>query len=121
MLTPTNDVIAGQPLAYAPEFQGNLRARYEWEIGDLTAHIMPQVVHSASKLTDIIEINKFRLEGYTTFAMSAGVKSENWSFEIFGENLTDERAEVAGNFINDVERITTNRPLTFGLRIGYDY
>ena len=121
VLTPTNDVIAGQPLAYAPEFQGNLRARYEWEIGDLTAHIMPQVVHSASKLTDIIEINKFRLEGYTTFALSAGVKSENWSFEIFGENLTDERAEVAGNFVNDVERITTNRPLTVGLRIGYDY
>ncbi|MDN3647257.1 TonB-dependent receptor [Pontixanthobacter aestiaquae] len=121
VLTPTNDVVAGEPLAYAPSFQGNMRVRYEWAIGDLTAHVMPQVVHSSSKFTDIIEINKFRLDGYTTFALSAGVKSDNWSLEIFGENLTDERAEVAGNFINDVERITTNRPLTVGLRIGYDY
>ena len=87
----------------------------------MTAHIMPQVAHSSSKFTDIIEINKFELEAYTTFALSAGIKSDNWSFEIFGENLTDTRAEIAGNFINDRERITTNRPRTFGLRIGYDY
>ncbi len=121
VLTPTTDVIAGQPLAYAPKFQGNMRVRYEWAIGDLTAHVMPQVAHSSSKFTDIIEINKFELEGYTTFALSAGIKSDNWSFELFGENLTDTRAEIAGNFINDRERITTNRPRTFGLRIGYDY
>ena len=34
VLIPTNDVKVGEPLAYAPSFQGNLRARYEWEIGD---------------------------------------------------------------------------------------
>lgn len=120
--TPTDDVIAGSPLAYAPEFQGNLRVRYEWDLSDtLTAHIMPQAVYSASKFTDIIEINKIKLDSYTTFALSAGVKTEEWSFEIFGENLTDERAEIAGNYVFDRERITTNRPLTVGFRIGYDY
>lgn len=122
VLTPTDDVIAGSPLAYAPKFQGNMRVRYEWDLGDtLTAHIMPQVVYSASKFTDIIEINKIKLDSYTTFALSAGVKTEEWSFEIFGENLTDERAEIAGNYVFDRERITTNRPLTVGFRVGYDY
>jgi len=121
VLTPTNDVIAGQPLAYAPEFQGNMRARYEWAVGDLTAHIMPQMAHSSSKFTDIIEINKIQLDSYTTFGLSAGIKSDKWSLEIFGDNLGDERAEIAGNYINDRERITTNRPRTIGIRVGYNY
>ena len=122
VLTPTNDVVLGEPLAFAPEFQGNMRVRYEWDLNDnLEAHIMPQVVHSASKFTDIIEINKIKLDSYTTFSLSAGVRGDMWSVELFGENLTDERAQVAGNFVNDRERITTNRPLTVGIRVGFDY
>ncbi|PEQ12600.1 TonB-dependent receptor [Novosphingobium sp. PC22D] len=122
VLTPTDDVVKGEPLAYAPEFQGNLRVRYEWDLTDeLTAHIMPQVTHSASKYTDIIEINKLKLDSYTTFSMTAGVKADMWSAEIFGENLTDTRAEIAGSFYYDRARITTNRPLTVGLRFGFNY
>ena len=38
VLVPTNDVLLGSDLAFAPGYQGNLRARYEWdlnqEIGD---------------------------------------------------------------------------------------
>lgn len=122
VLTPTNDVLVGEPLAYAPEFQGNMRVRYEWDVSDtLRAHLMPQLVYSGSKFTDIIEINKFELDSYTTVALSAGVKANNWSFELYGENLFDTRAEIAGNFINDVERITTNRPLTIGARVSFNY
>lgn len=121
VLTPTDDVVAGEDLAYAPSFQGNLRVRYEWYMGDLEAHIMPQVVHSASKFTDIIEINKLKLDGYTTFSLTAGVAKDAWSLEVFGENLSDERAQISGNFYFDQPRITTNRPLTVGLRIGYEY
>jgi iron complex outermembrane receptor protein len=122
VLTPTDDVIAGSPLAYAPEFQGNMRVRYEWDLNsNLTAHVMPQVVYSASKFTDIIEINKIELDSYATVALSAGVETREWSFDIYGENLFDERAEIAGNYVFDRERITTNRPLTVGFRIGYNY
>lgn len=122
VLTPTTDVIEGAPLAYAPEFQGNMRIRYEWDLNsNLQAHIMPQVAYSSSKFTDIIEINKFELDSYSTVSLSMGVKTDEWSIELFGDNIFDERAEIAGNFINDRERITTNRPLTVGIRVGYDY
>ena len=122
VLTPTEDVVEGGPLAYAPEFQGNLRVRYEWALSDdLDAYVMPQVVHSSSKNTDIIEINKLKLDGYTTFSLSAGVEKDRWSFEVFGENLTDERAQVAGSFNFDRARVTVNRPLTVGLRVSVDY
>ncbi|MEL6528761.1 MAG: TonB-dependent receptor plug domain-containing protein [Pseudomonadota bacterium] len=122
VLIPTNDVLEGEELAYAPGFQGNLRARYEWDLSDtLEAYIQPQVTYSSSKFTDIIEINKIELDAYTLFDLSVGVKSEQWGFEIFGENLSDERAEISGIFGNDRERIITNRPLTVGARVSFNY
>ncbi len=122
VLTPTDDVVKGASLAYAPPFQGNLRARYEWAIGHgITAHVMPQVVHSSHKYTDIITINRLRLEGYTTFSLSAGIEKDQWNFEIYGENLTDKRAQVSGNFYFDRARVSINRPLTVGVRFGWKY
>jgi len=122
LLTPTDTVLVGSDLAYAPSFQGNLRARYEWDLNsDLTMFVMPQVSHSSSKYTDVVEINRLKLDGYTTFDMSAGVVGDMWTFEVYGENLSDERAELAGNFNFDRARITTNRPLTVGMRVSFDY
>ena len=122
ILIPTQDVILGSDLAYAPSFQGNIRARYEWDVSDtLEAFIQPQMTYSASKFTDIIAINNIQLDSYTTFDLSMGVKADRWGFEIFGENLSDERAEISGVFGNDRERIITNRPLTVGMRVSFDY
>ncbi|EDL48469.1 TonB-dependent receptor [Erythrobacter sp. SD-21] len=122
VLIPTSDVIVGNELAFAPSFQGNLRARYEWSLtNDWEAFIQPQVTHSASKFTDVIEINKLELDSYTVVDLSAGVKGEQWSVELFGENLFDERAQISGNYVNDRPRIATNRPLTVGLRVGFEY
>jgi outer membrane receptor protein involved in Fe transport len=120
VLTPTNDVLRGSELAFAPSFQGNLRARYEWDLNDtLRAHVQPQVVHSASKFTDIIEINKLKLDSYTTVALSLGVRTDEWGFEVFADNLFDERAQLSGNFFFDRARIVTNRPRTIGFRVSF--
>ncbi len=121
VLVPTGDVLVGEPLAFAPEFQGNLRARYEWEFGDYTAHIMPQIVYSSEAFTDIIEVNKFELDSWTTLALSAGVKKDDWRIEIFGENLTNEAAEISGSFVYDQQRVTLARPRTIGVRVGVDF
>ncbi|MBV7266359.1 TonB-dependent receptor [Erythrobacter ani] len=122
VLIPTTDVIEGEELAYAPGFQGNLRARYEWDLSStLEAYVQPQVSYSGSKFTDIIEINKIELESYTLFDLAVGIKADRWGFEVFGENLSDERAEISGIFGNDRERIITNRPLTVGMRVSFDY
>ena len=122
VLIPTADVIAGSELAFAPSFQGNLRVRYEWDLSDtLEAYIQPQISYSASKVTDVIEINKLELDSYTIVDLAVGISNENWRFELFGDNLFDERAQISGNFVNDRPRITTNRPMTIGFRVGYDY
>jgi outer membrane receptor protein involved in Fe transport len=127
VLTPTNDVVLGSPLAFAPEFQGNLRARYEWDLdykiadSDLRAHVMPQIVFSDDSVSDIIEINKADIDGYVTLGGTLGVTGDQWSAELFAENLTNEYAELSNNFVNDRERVTPLRPRTLGVRVGYDF
>jgi len=122
VITPTGDVLKGEPLAFAPEFQGNLRARYEWDAtDDLVAHVMPQIVYSASSFTDVIEVNKLKLDSWFTLGLSAGVTADQWSFEIYGDNLTNERQELSGNFQYDRPRVVVGRPLTVGARFSVRY
>ena len=122
VLIPTGDVIAGEELAYAPAFQGNLRARYEFGLSDtLDAYVQPQIAYSSEKNTDIIEINKLRLNDYFIADFAAGIETRQYTVEAFVQNVFDERAEISGNFTNDRPRITTNRPRTIGLRVTFDY
>ncbi|ANU06443.1 TonB-dependent receptor [Paraurantiacibacter namhicola] len=122
VLTPTNDVVLGSELAFAPKAQANVLVRYEFDVStDLTAHIQPQVTYTASQETDIIQINRITLPAWTTFALSAGVTNGDWSLEIFGENLTNASAPISGNFINDRTRWVISRPQTVGARVSYRY
>ena len=127
VLVPTNDVLVGSDLAFAPGYQGNLRARYEWDLeqeiagSPLTAHVMPQVIFSDKSYTDIIEINKMELDSYMTLGATLGVTADSWSAELFATNLTNEYVELSGNFVFDRERITPMRPRTIGIRFSYDY
>lgn len=127
VITPTNDVKKGEPLAFAPSYQFNLQARYEWDIEQefagsyVTAHFMPQIVMSDSSFSDIIEINKIESDGYVMIGGTLGVTADNWSAEIFATNLTNENAFISNNFVFDRERATPARPRTIGIRMSYDF
>ncbi|MFS2316688.1 TonB-dependent receptor [Maricaulis sp. D1M11] len=122
VLTPTNDVVEGSDLAFAPGFQANVRARYEWDLSNgWLAHVQPQIVYSDDSYSDVIEINKVSIDGYTMAHFSAGVSEDDWRVELFVNNLSDERAELSNNFVNDRERVTIARPRTWGVRVGVDF
>ena len=127
VLTPTDDVKKGEPLAFAPSYQFNLQARYEWDLEQefagsfLTAHFMPQLIMSDSSFSDIIEINKIESDGYVMIGGTLGVTADNWSAEIFATNLTNENAIISNNFVFDRERATPARPRTIGIRMSYDF
>ena len=121
-LTTSKDVVAGDSLAFAPERQANIQARYEWQTDSgMTAHIMPHLAHSASAYSDIIRINRDRMSGWTMLGLTAGVTTDTWGAELFIDNLTDERAELARNYINDRERVSYARPRTMGVRMTYNF
>ena len=123
VITPTNDVRKGDELAFAPSFQGNLRARYEWEIGSMgwTAHVMPMVVWTTKSYSDIIVINRDRVDGWMMGNITAGVADDKWSVELYVNNVTDERAEVSRSFVYDRDRVTYAQPRTIGLRAGIKF
>lgn len=122
VITPTDDVRLGDPLAFAPEFQFNLRARYEWDAGPgRTAHFMPHLTYSEESFSDIISINRNRNDKWMMLGFTAGVSQDQWSAEVFVDNLTDERAEITSSFTYDRQRVTYARPLTAGVRLAYDF
>lgn len=122
VLTPTDDVVVGSELAYAPSLQLNARARYEWSVMDgKTAYVQGQAVYSGDSRSDIIEINAVDLDSYTTLGLRTGLIADNYSVELFVDNLTNENYALANNFINDVERTTVGRPRTWGVRVGVTY
>ena len=122
VITPTNDVQVGDDLAFAPNFQGNLRARYEWTQGDgLNMHVMPHVSFSADSRSDVIGMNNAEVDGWTLVGVSAGVSKDQWRAELYVDNLLDEMAELSNSFGYDRERVSYVRPRTIGLRLALDF
>ncbi|WP_101757877.1 TonB-dependent receptor [Oceanicoccus sp. KOV_DT_Chl] len=111
----------GSRLPLTPEFQGNVRARYEWSLNGYDAYWQLAVQHAGSSYSSIVEEERREQDGYTTSDAAIGLNKDNWNVEFFVENLSDERAELFINNQDDIERITTNRPRTMGMRFSYDY
>jgi outer membrane receptor protein involved in Fe transport len=122
VLIPTNDVREGDEMAYAPEVQGNLSARYTWETsGGLTAHIMPSISYSDESYSDVIAMNRDKLDSWTMVGITAGVTNGTWMVEAFVDNLTDEEAALGANYVNDRSRFAYARPLNGGVRFSYEF
>ncbi len=58
-------------------------------------------------------------KAYNTFSASFGVSRDDWSLEIYGENLTDERPELYKSGNDGEVRVTTSRPRTVGMRVSF--
>ena len=121
-LLPTNDVRVGDSLAFAPELQFNANARYNWTMANgMDAHVMYNIAYSDESYSDIIRINRDRVNSWTMMGLTAGVETDTWKATAYVENLTDERAELSRNYVNDRERATYARPRTIGLRVSYKF
>ena len=105
------------------QHQGNIRARYEWQLSnfDLTAHIMPSISFSSDSFSDIITINRDRIDSWVMGGLTMGVTADKWSAELYVDNITDERAEIARNFVFDAQRVTYVRPRPGGIRVSYRF
>jgi outer membrane receptor protein involved in Fe transport len=137
----------GSPLALSPKFQFNLRARYEKELSSglrpfvqaafhhVGAAISsdfgnvdfkwggPTVVYNgvtvaAGDVYKAMPVSQ-RLDPYSTVSLSFGVGKDAWNLELFADNLTDARPQLFKSSNDGELRVTTARPRTIGLRLGY--
>jgi outer membrane receptor protein involved in Fe transport len=52
--------------------------------------------------------------------ISAGISQDQWTAELYVDNLTNEQAQLSGNAIFNRDRIVIARPQTIGLRFSFD-
>jgi outer membrane receptor protein involved in Fe transport len=109
-----------------PEFQGNLRARYAWDMSSgMEAFWQIGGKYSGEALNSIVDTNEepnTMQDSYIIMDAAAGVTTDaGWGVELYVSNLTDERAQLHINRQDFLERTTTNRPRTIGMRFNYDF
>lgn len=116
----------GRPLPLTPKLQGNLRARYYWNVsGGNEAFWQVGAKYSDEALNSIVdtatEPNTMQ-DSYVIMDASIGLTTDTGlGVEVYVENLTDERAQLHINRQDFFERTTTNRPRTIGMRFSYDF
>jgi iron complex outermembrane recepter protein len=121
----------GSHLAQSPPFQGSLRIRYDWEVNSYKAFAQVVGAHTASSLAyvgivpPIAPVGSTHINytdpGYSTVDASLGFGKENWTAEIYGQNLTDERGIVFTSASEAIETQTVIRPRVLGLKVGYKF
>ena len=116
----------GSTLAQSPPFQGNIRVRYELPFNEYTGYGQVAAQHSAHSYASVITQGAFESprqdqSAYTTYDAALGVKKDAWGVEIYGENLSDTRAQLYVNGFDFVRLVTVNRPRTLGIRMSYKF
>jgi len=116
-LVPTQDIVEGKELAFAPGYQANIAARKEWGMSSgNTGHWQAQMTLSDDSFSDIMEPNRAVQDGYSLFNVRAGMSNDEWTAEVYIDNLTDKRADISNTFIFDRERVGIVKPRTLGFR-----
>jgi len=128
---------SGTRLPDTARFKGNAIARYDWALRDgLNAHVQVAAVQEGKRRGDL-RPNVRQIVGdfpaYTTLDLSAGIKTDRYSIELYATNLTDSngitsRSVQCGESIcGDPGGVTASggkfysfliRPRTVGLKLG---
>jgi iron complex outermembrane receptor protein len=119
----------GSPLAGAPPFQGNIRARYEFAFNGYAPFAQIDAVYQSHSLAETNNLlldlqgnsTAYELPAFTTYDGALGVAKDTWLVQAYGQNLTDTRAQLYANYWQWYKGITVNRPRTIGLRFSYKF
>ena len=111
----------GSRLAMSPPFEGNIRARYEWPLGDYRAFIQGGANHIGETLSQTGNVTPFVMPGYTTYDASAGISKDRWTVTAYGQNLGDNQASTYTSSNQFVVTQTVLRPRVLGVRFGYKF
>jgi iron complex outermembrane receptor protein len=116
--------VAGGVSAFSPQWQANLRGRYEWMVSDFKAfatlsgnytgkmynqpaNYTPGTTPSEIPVPDTTYL-RYELPAYATADGSIGFGRNNWTFQVFGQNLFDSNAAT---FITSAQFIKAEVPL----------
>jgi outer membrane receptor protein involved in Fe transport len=121
--------------AFSPRFEGSLRARYDWEVGNgYKAYVQGGVRYMGSMFNQpatyasgagVIIPNttllRYQMPGYATVDAAIGVTKDNWNVEFYTENLTDNHASTLTNSEQFIKSEVPLRPRILMLKLGASF
>jgi len=130
-LTQDTDPIVGgldgDPLPFVPEWSFGLSGDYEWTLGlDSTLVVGGAIGYVDERAFDYQNRDDNgdlrTLDSYTTVDLRAGLYFAQWSFELYGKNLTNEIGipgiTTPGGLPNGAYGLALLRPRRIGMSIG---
>jgi iron complex outermembrane receptor protein len=113
--------LRGSPLGQSPLFQGNLRARYEFAVGDYKAFGQVGSQYYGDSFSAVGTVKNYHMPGYATFDASTGVAKDAWNVQFFVQNLGNKNASTFTNSYQFINTETVIRPRIAGVKIGYKF
>jgi outer membrane receptor protein involved in Fe transport len=123
--------------AFSPPWQFNLRARYDWSMGNYKPFAMVGANHIGSQRNEpasfpagngafctpvpTTTLCLYTMPGYTTYDAAIGVSKDSWTAQINGSNLSNSNASMnttSGQFIKAEIPL---RPRVLMLQIGFKF
>jgi outer membrane receptor protein involved in Fe transport len=113
--------LQGSPLGESPLFQGNVRARYEFPLGEYKAFTQVGAQYYGGSHSTVGTVDNYYMGGWSTFNASAGISKDQWNVQFFAENLGD---KLASTYTNAAQFVVTEiplRPRIAGVKFGYKF
>lgn len=120
--------------AFSPKYQGNLRARYDWQMGSYADFVsfggnyvgsmynQPSTyVQGNGVLIPNTTYLRYLQPSYMTFDAAFGIAKDRWTAQIFGNNIFNSHASMFTSSAQFIKSEVPVRPMVLGIKIGYTY
>ncbi|HXQ12772.1 MAG TPA: TonB-dependent receptor [Caulobacteraceae bacterium] len=124
----------GSVPAFSPYWQGNIRARYDWTVGDYKPYVtggasymgsmfnQPGTYESgAGVLIPNTTFLRYEQPAYTLFDASIGVRKDNWYAELYSQNIGDSHASMFTSSAQFIKSEVPVRPRIIMIKVSADF
>ena len=105
----------------APDYTLGVGATLSVPMGDGSFDAFVKVTKIATLDAALLNLKQAKVGAREEVSASVGYYAENWTLEVFGKNLTDQRFEVFFPIATLFAAGTVNRPRTVGLELSYQF
>jgi iron complex outermembrane recepter protein len=111
----------GSPLAYSPPFNMNVRARYDWIMGDYALFVQAGAVHQTHMVTATGYVPAYNIPPYTSYDIAAGVARAAWDVQFYGQNISNVNTPLDMTSDQWVLTEVPLHPRVLGVRLDYGF
>jgi len=106
----------GTDLPFTPDLKYTISTRYDFSMGNSDSYFRAAWNWTDNSWNDLFVDDRVSQASYGILNAGIGMSLGGGNLELYGDNLTDENAELTRYNRAGDTRITANRPLTIGLR-----